>query len=147
MNQVLEVNTKELQDKLMPCDNRRMLVADDDKQIREMFQLVLSCDLPEYRLDLAVNGAEVIEIFRSAHPGIIVIDVRMPVIDGEEAFCDIRGICEAENLVMPSFVFCTGFDPPHGLQNVVAENPSHCILRKPIDPSTLVDALKVRLSH
>ncbi len=132
---------------LKPSRKHRILVADDDAEIREMFQLVLSCDLPDCRVDVAVNGAEVIEAFRDVHFGTIVMDVRMPVIDGEEAFHRIREMCKEGNTESPSFIFCTGYDPPHSLENVVAENPSHCILRKPVEPDTLVEALKIRTAN
>lgn len=131
--------------KLKPCDKRRLLVADDDKAIREMYELVLSCDLPDCRIDMAVNGAEVVESFRAVHHGLLVMDVRMPVMDGEEAFREIRKICESENVEMPSIIFCTGFEAPHALRNIVAENPRHCVLNKPVDPDTLIEAMKLRL--
>jgi len=123
----------------------RVLVADDDQEVREIFLAVLSCDLQDCSVDLVVNGAESVAAFRSAHYGVIVTDVNMPVMSGEKAFEEIQKICNEEKLKMPCFVFCTGYDPPTSLKKMVAENPRHCMLRKPVDPDDLVQVLKNRL--
>jgi CheY-like chemotaxis protein len=123
----------------------RVLVADDDQDVREIFGAVLACDLPDCRVDMVVNGAEVVDAFRSVHYGVVVMDVNMPVMGGEQAFNDIQKICAEENIKMPCFIFCTGYDPPPALKQIVATNPRHCLLRKPVDPDVFVQALKNRL--
>ena len=128
-----------------PSDKKRILVADDDAAILEMFKIVLTCDLPDYRVDVAVNGQEVVDAFHDVHYGVIVVDIRMPLMNGDQAFEEIRKICADKNLEMPAFIFSTGFDPPLNIENIVAAVPKHCILRKPVQPSILVDALKARM--
>lgn len=128
-----------------PCDRRRILVADDELEICEMFQLILSGKLALCRIDVTVNGVEAVESFRTIHHGVVILDVRMPVKDGEEAFHDIQKICKADNWEMPSFIFCTGYDPPEGVKNIVAKDPRHCILRKPVSNDVLVQAVIARV--
>ncbi len=122
-----------------------MLVVDDEQNIRNLFQQLISLGLPGCRVDMAVNGAEAVEQFREVRHGLILMDLHMPVMDGEQAFLAIRALCDEENLEMPSVVFCTGFDPSHKVQNAIAGNPKHCLLRKPVTNDTLLEALKVRL--
>jgi len=133
--------------KIQPCDKQRILIADDDKGIRDMFELVLSCDLPECSIDMAANGREVIECFKAGRHGFVVLDIRMPLMDGEETYKEIKKICEADKMELPSFLFCTGFDAPHGIQNIVSGNPHHCVLLKPVEPDAIVEAIKTRLSR
>ena len=123
----------------------RILVADDDQEVREMFQAVLSCDLPDCRVDMVINGEEAIDAFRDAYYVVIVTDVNMPVMGGEQVFYEIQKMCTDEKRKMPCFVFCTGYDPPPPLKQTVATNPRHCMLRKPVDPNVFVQALKNRL--
>jgi CheY-like chemotaxis protein len=123
----------------------RVLVADDDQEVREMFLAVLSCDLQDCSVDLVINGAEVIGAFRSEHYDVIVIDVLMPMMGGEKAFIEIQKICKEEKLKMPCFVFCSGYDAPPSIRKLIDEDPRHCVLRKPVDPDDLVQALKNRL--
>ena len=59
----------------------------------QMFRLVLTCDLPDYRVDVAVNGQEVVDAFHDVHYGVIVLDIRMPLMNGDQAFEEIRRIC------------------------------------------------------
>lgn len=68
--------------------NTVILVADDN----EMNRLVASTILKNYGGTIieAQNGKEVIDILKSQHPNIILMDVQMPVMDGMEATQYIR---------------------------------------------------------
>jgi CheY-like chemotaxis protein len=66
----------------------------------------------------------------------------MPVMDGETAFYRIREACTERSIEMPSFLFCTGYDPSQRISKLVEEDPTHALLRKPIGPAELIDALK-----
>ena len=85
------------------------------------------------KIHVVVNGAEAVEAFRHNHYGTIIMDIHMPVMDGEEAFREIEEICLAENWEKPFFVFCTGFRPPESLSEMVKQYPRHRIVEKPVD--------------
>lgn len=63
---------------------KKVLVADDDETIRESLSAAVSYF--GHKVYLATNGAEAIEVFK-ANPsiGIIILDLQMPVMDGQEA--------------------------------------------------------------
>jgi CheY-like chemotaxis protein len=130
---------------LEPCTKDRVLIVDDEQSIRTLFSQVLSFGLPDCRMDLAVNGAEAVESFREIHQAVVLMDLCMPVMDGNEAFDEIRKACEELKWEMPSVVFCTGYDPSQQVQNAIAGNPKHCLLRKPVTNDTLTEAIKIRL--
>lgn len=132
---------------LAPCTPRRILVVDDEKAIRDVFSLVLSLGLPDCRVDLAINGAEAVDCFRDVHHAVLLMDLHMPVMDGETAFVEIEKICEVEKWQMPSVVFCTGYEPSNVLKNMIDGNPSHCVLRKPVANNILLGALKERIER
>ena len=90
---------------LTPCTPRRVLIVDDEKGIRDVFLAVVSYGLPDCRVDLAVNGAEAVENFRTAHQDVLVMDLNMPVMNGLDAFAEIRKICDEEKWAMPAVVF------------------------------------------
>jgi two-component system, OmpR family, response regulator MprA len=58
----------------------RVLIADDDRAIRESLQRAL--DLEGYDVVAVANGAEVLEEARRQPPGLLVLDLMMPVLDG-----------------------------------------------------------------
>jgi CheY-like chemotaxis protein len=61
---------------------RPVLVVDDDKDIRETLQELLEDE--GYAVATARNGAEALERLRDVHPGLVVLDLFMPVMDGVE---------------------------------------------------------------
>ena len=128
------------------CDRDRILIVDDEKTILDLFKRLLSLRLPHCRIDVAINGAEAVEQFHEAHHGVIMMDLRMPVMDGHAAFLAIQKMCLKENIEMPSIVFCTGYDPPGTIQKLVKDNPAHCILQKPVTDRAMLEALQARLN-
>ena len=58
---------------------KRVLAVDDDELIRTMLSRVLS---PTYDVTVARNGQEALEAIRREKPDLVVLDLRMPVMDG-----------------------------------------------------------------
>lgn len=65
----------------MAKDRYKVLVADDVLEIRQLLTLVLQT---EYDVVLARNGEEAWELFNSEKPDIVLSDVVMPRIKGDE---------------------------------------------------------------
>jgi CheY-like chemotaxis protein len=132
---------------LAPVDRARILIVDDEKSIRNIFTHVLAYHLPHCRVDAVVNGAEAVAAFMDVHYGVFLMDINMPVMDGVTAFEQIMQMCRERKLQKPSFVFCTGYEPPSGLRLKIGSDPAHCILRKPVRNDDLIAALKSRIEH
>lgn len=128
-----------------PCQKNSLLLVDDEDGIRRVFQMVLAMSFPELKIDQASNGAKGVDAFRLGHHSVILMDLSMPIMDGETAFGEIQRFCEKEKWVLPSVVFCTGFNPSPAVRSVVASNPKHCMLQKPVRNQVLVDAIRARL--
>ena len=63
----------------------RVVLADDQELVRTGFRLILE---PEPDLEVvgeADDGAEAVELVRRTRPDVVLMDVRMPVLDGIEA--------------------------------------------------------------
>jgi CheY-like chemotaxis protein len=129
-----------------PSDMKRILLVDDEKTILRVFRLVLSGPLPECRIDLANNGAEAVDAFSAGHHGVLLMDLHMPVMDGQTAFMEIQKLCDARNWMMPSIAFCTGFAPPASLSRLIAQGQRHGLLLKPVRNDVLVEAIRSRLT-
>jgi CheY-like chemotaxis protein len=129
----------------VPCDRRRILIVDDEQTILRLFQMILSSGLPNRAIDLARDGQDAVRQFSEGHHAVLLMDLHMPAMDGEAAFLEIESLCKARNWEIPSIVFCTGFAPPDSVKNLVAKNPAHTLLSKPVSGETLVEAVKRRL--
>ena len=64
-------------------DRLLALVVDDDVDTREMYGMYLRTS--GFRVVLATNGIEAIELSEREHPDVIVMDLMMPHLDGWEA--------------------------------------------------------------
>jgi CheY-like chemotaxis protein len=62
--------------------NGSVLVVDDDDSIREFVSVALTDE--GYDVLTAADGAEALETVRRRMPGVILLDMRMPVMDGWE---------------------------------------------------------------
>ena len=107
--------------------------------------LVIASALPDIQVSTAGNGREALDTFNREHPRVIIMDMRMPVMDGREAFTQIEATCRRRNWQMPCVVFCTGFAPPDMIQKVVREGERHCLLSKPVRSETLIREVRARL--
>ena len=128
------------------CDKTSMLLVDDEEPIRILFEMILSADLPDLRIDLASNGQEALDLFSRKHHALLLMDLHMPVMDGRAAFEAIRELCCTRRWQMPSVVFCTGFAPPEPVVKAVEENESYGLLAKPVSSRSLIEAVRIRLA-
>jgi CheY-like chemotaxis protein len=65
-----------------------VLVIDDDESTRELLELALSDQ--GYNVVAAVDGATALHLVGDIRPDLILLDIRMPVMDGE-SFLDAYG--------------------------------------------------------
>ena len=60
----------------------RILIADDQKRTRQSLKALLSTSLPEPEIWEASTGAEALRLAENVQPQLVVMDIRMPEIDG-----------------------------------------------------------------
>ena len=68
----------------------RILVVDDHLIVREGLRLILETDEEMQLVGEAVNGKEGVELASQLNPDVILMDLRMPVMDGLSAIEIIR---------------------------------------------------------
>ena len=61
-------------------DGRPILVVDDDATIREALATLLTME--GYRVEMAANGAEALEVVGQELPALVILDMHMPTVDG-----------------------------------------------------------------
>src|SRR5690625_6193816 len=61
-----------------------ILVVEDDSMIRQLIRTYLEAQ--NYDVVVAKNGEEAKEVFLTYHPCLIILDLMMPILSGEE-FC------------------------------------------------------------
>ena len=115
----------------------RVLVVDDQPLVRSGFRMVL-----EERADLelvgeAADGLEALELARELDPDVILMDVRMPNLDGVEATRQL-----VESGTRARILVLTTFDLDEYVYAAVRAGASGFLL-KDVEPAELVDAIRV----
>ena len=78
-----------------------VLVVDDDYMMREMLKLILHSD--DYQvLGEAANGKNAIALCANLKPGLVMLDINMPEMDGLQVLEEIRKISPATKVIMVS---------------------------------------------
>ncbi|PEP93695.1 response regulator transcription factor [Bacillus toyonensis] len=66
----------------------RILIADDDKEIRNLLKIYLEREL--YMVDTAINGDEALQLFNQNNYNLVILDIMMPKVDGIEVCRKLR---------------------------------------------------------
>ena len=70
-------------------DNESILVIDDELQIRRLLEITLTAK--GYKILQSVNGKEGLIEAATHHPALIILDLGLPDIDGQEILTKLRG--------------------------------------------------------
>lgn len=60
----------------------KILIVDDDALIRDSLNIILSLEEDFQVVSTASNGAEALQLCNSLQPDIVLMDIRMPIMDG-----------------------------------------------------------------
>jgi two-component system OmpR family response regulator len=110
-------------------DWKRILIVDDDEAINNLLTRYLSRSTPGLTVQQAFDGFEAGKLISENRPGVIVLDINLPGIDGHK-LC--RRIKEDPSLGGPIIIAITGIDDEGTGERILAEG-ADAFLRKPID--------------
>lgn len=84
----------------------KVLLADDERLVRSGFKLLLDVEDDITVVAEATNGAEAVEGARAARPDVVLMDIRMPKLDGIQATTQItqmRGLERVRILILTTY--------------------------------------------
>jgi two-component system response regulator AlgR len=112
-----------------------VLIVDDEPLARERLARLVG-ELPGYRVlePAASNGEEALALIESLRPDIVLLDIRMPGMDGLQVAAKL---CEYD--APPAVIFCTAHDE-FALEAFQVSAVGYLV--KPVRPEALADALK-----
>jgi len=116
----------------------RVLIADDQALVRAGFHLLLDARDAVTVVGEAADGLEAVTLTRQTQPDIVLMDIRMPVMDGVEATRIIAGMEPPASRV----IILTTFDLDHYVYDALRAGASGFLL-KDTPPADLLRAITV----
>ena len=102
----------------------RIMIADDQELIRESLSIILSQNADMEVTGLAENGAELLSLIKKAPPDIVLMDIRMPELDGVAATHAIK-----EQWPQVRIIILTTFDDDEYVFNALKYGASGYLLK------------------
>jgi DNA-binding NarL/FixJ family response regulator len=118
----------------------RCLIADDQAMVREGFAAVLDSQPGLLVVGQAADGADAVRQARNLEPHVVLMDVRMPVMDGLEATRQILGAVTGP--VRPRVLMLTTFDLDEYVYEALRAGASGFLL-KDATAAELIQAVRV----
>ncbi|MDE7333450.1 MAG: response regulator transcription factor [Lachnospiraceae bacterium] len=112
----------------------KILIADDQELIRDSLRIVLSGN-PDFSVNTAANGIEVVRAVRRDKPDVILMDIRMPEMDGVQCTQIIK-----ENYPEIKIIILTTFDDDEYIFSALKHGASGYLL-KGISADRLIEAI------
>lgn len=103
----------------------RVLVVDDDEGMVGTLRDIL--DACGYEVDVAFSGSEAMKLVRQRQPDSILMDIRMPGLNGVEAFRELKRLSPGSFVI-----FMTAYAASHLVEEARTEGAIE-VLSKPLD--------------
>ncbi len=117
----------------------RVLLADDEGLVRSGFKVLLDLEDDITVVGEATNGAEAIEHARATRPDIVLMDIRMPKVDGIQA---TREIAKTHGLEKVRILILTTYDTDAYVFEALQAGASGFLL-KDAGPAELLHGIRV----
>ncbi len=116
-----------------------LIVVDDQEVVRAAFGALLATQ-PDFEVAAtAADGAAAVGLCRQMHPDVVLMDVRMPVMDGIEA---TRQIVASSGEAGPRILMLTTFDLDEHVYDALEAGASGFLL-KDVTAERLFDAVRI----
>ncbi|MFD4368306.1 response regulator [Rhodococcus sp. NPDC058521] len=125
----------------MTCDRIRVALVDDQKLFRAGVRMLISSQPDLEFVGEAGDGQSAIELAHREKPDVVLMDVRMPVLDGIAATEAILTRFDAYGATAPRILVLTTFDLDESAARAIRSGASGFVL-KDADPEFLLAAIR-----
>ncbi len=121
----------------------RVLVVDDEAGIRDVIAESLSRRATPYDVMTAADGFEAGRLVATFRPDVVLLDLRMPGLDGFQVCRTIKGDSESASTVV---IAMTGYHTQETEARILECGAVRCLC-KPIEPSTIATVIDAALEQ
>ncbi|MFJ8108975.1 response regulator [Streptomyces sp. NPDC096132] len=120
----------------------RVLIADDQAMVRTGFEMILSAQDDIEVVAQAADGLQAVELAERHRPDVVLMDIRMPRLDGLEA---LRLLTRPGLVDPPKVVVATTFDDDEYVHRALRDGACGFLL-KDSGPTLLIEAIRAAAS-
>jgi DNA-binding response OmpR family regulator len=114
---------------------RKILIVDDHESVRDLLRLL--CEGEGYEVVEASDGAEALKSVEKDHPDLVILDLMMPEVDGEQV---IKSMWQSQDAVKtPVIVVSAKYEALDGLIELIGNAN---VFPKPFEPTRLLDRVR-----
>jgi len=115
-----------------------VLIADDNEGIRSLLQEVLANE--GYLVEAAQNGEEAIEKFHKCVPSVVLLDSKMPGMNGVQVAEELKAVSPELPIIMIS-----GYSEQEDIKIAQQKGFISCCLTKPFDINKIIESIHLMI--
>jgi CheY-like chemotaxis protein len=119
----------------------KILIVEDEKLLNEAYELVLKKE--GHDVSAAFNGEEALDLFDKHHPDLILLDLRMPKMDGVEFLKQLEAKGKHPDL---SVIVFSNYDEQKEIDEAFKHGATRYILKAWSSPKELVKVVHETLN-
>jgi DNA-binding NarL/FixJ family response regulator len=116
-----------------------VVIVDDDRLVRVGLSAIIDHEADLSVVGEASNGEEALRVVTATDPDVVLMDVRMPGMDGIEA---TRALTGRTGVDRPRVLVVTTFEHDDYVYDAITAGASGFVLKR-VDPADLVDAVRI----
>ena len=120
-------------------ENKKILIVDDEPEMTEELKEILESE--NYKVIVAHNGIEALEFFSKELFDLILLDIKMPKMDGVETYRKMKQVKP-----MTPIIIITGSFARKNAERVIREGASD-VVYKPFDVEKLFNIIKKHIKQ
>lgn len=118
-----------------------VMLVDDQELFRQATAFVLDAQDGLEVVAQGADGAQALDLVRRTHPDVVLMDIRMPEVDGVEATRQILAWCAAHDVDPPRIIVLTTFRLDDRAAEAIRLGASGFLLKE-CTPQQLIDAVR-----
>ena len=112
--------------------NINVAIADDNEQIRQNLQEIISKEKDMTLVGSASDGLDTLSMIRTSHPDVVLLDIIMPKMDGLKVL---------EEINKPAFIILTALGQEEVMEEAIGLGAEYVIL-KPFERTSLIKKIR-----
>jgi CheY-like chemotaxis protein len=122
-------------------DKKKILIVDDEEDILKVLGLRLS--KAGYSVLKANNGKDALIMAKNEHPDLIVLDIMMPIMGGNEIAAELKEDPQTKDIPIMFLTSLFTREEERGRGHGIADN---VLFAKPYNPQELLEEVKKQLA-